>query len=399
MGINNRQRRAAKAKQRAANRRQHESTDWSASREFRIGAASIALRQVVLRRIGRGPGVLTEDDFLRHPEEYQQFAVDDQLGLLLDVVVGAGWTADDLYEVARRRLPDRIVEHLSRSATGRTEPSRQWTRRCQVPWPAARSELIDLLVLLVSLPSIERAVSADDMHDVDDRVLRKVRGLLAKAESTDSEDEADALMAKAQELMTRHAISRSLAESAQPRGSRPAVRRMWLDAPYVDAKSMLLNAVAASNHCRCVYDKQWGFVTLIGHDSELNTVELLGTSLLVQATRAMTASGSQVTRSGVSRTRSFRTSFLIAYASRIGERLREAAGRTEADVDTEQGGTLLPVLAARDEAVDAETERLFPELVSRNVRISNAAGWYAGRAAADLALFDIREALSGERAG
>src|SRR6202035_1951697 len=41
---------------------------------------------------------------------------------------------------------------------------------------------------------------------LDDRILARVRSLLAKAESTEFEAEADSLTAKAQELMTRHAI-------------------------------------------------------------------------------------------------------------------------------------------------------------------------------------------------
>lgn len=397
MGINNRQRRAAKARQRAAHRRHSHSepTDQFESRQHRIGVAGVALRQLIVRRT-LGIPALTDDEFLRQAKEYQQLAIDDQLGFLIEVAGRLGWTVDDLYELARRRLPDRVVEHLPCAGAGRTEPSREWTRRCQLPWPVARDELIDLLVLLASLDTIAAVTPSADTQNADERVLRKVRALLAKAESTDSEDEADALTAKAQQLMTRYAISGSLAATGEPRRSRPALRRMWLDAPYVDAKSMLLTAVAASNHCRCVYSKEWGFVTLVGHDRDLDTVELLGTSLLVQATRAMTAAGSQI-RYGVSRTRSYRQSFLLAYAARIRERLREAAAHTEADVDAERGGTLLPVLAARDDAVDAETGRLFPDLVSRNVTISDAAGWYAGRAAADLAQLDTRAALPAER--
>ena len=46
-----------------------------------------------------------------------------------------------------------------------------------------------------------------------DRALRRIRGLLAKAESTDFPEEAEALTAKAQELMTRHAVDAALLEA------------------------------------------------------------------------------------------------------------------------------------------------------------------------------------------
>ena len=114
----------------------------------------------------------------------------------------------------------------------------------------------------------------------------------------------------------------------------------------------------------------------------------------------MTASGAHLTRDGVSRTRSFRQSFLIAYAGRIGERLRESAADTETAADTDRGGALLPVLAARDHALQDAVAAMFPDVLHRQVKASNLAGWGAGRAAADLALFDIHTALADrERTG
>jgi hypothetical protein len=59
---------------------------------------------------------------------------------------------------------------------------------------------------------------------------------------------------------------------------------------------------------------------------------------------------------------------------------------------------LLPVLTSRSRAIDELMERNFPRLVHKRVSISSAAGWGAGRAAADLALFDIHAALSDRNA-
>jgi hypothetical protein len=200
--------------------------------------------------------------------------------------------------------------------------------------------------------------------------------------------------------MTRHAIERTLADAAEPAQRTPVVRRLWLDAPYTSAKAMLVGAVARSNHCSSVRIVGFDFVTLVGFERDLAGVELLSTSLLVQATRAMTASGAQVGRYGQSRTRSFRRSFLIAYATRIGERLRESAAGAESAADAESGGALVPVLAARDGAVDDAVAAMFPELTHTRVSVSNAAGWGAGRAAADLARFDAYPGIGPvERAG
>lgn len=66
----------------------------------------------------------------------------------------------------------------------------------------------------------------------------------------------------------------------------------------------------------------------------------------------MTAAGAQTDRYGRSRTRSFRQSFLVGYATRIGARLREAASAGKTAAEEAHGPSLLPVLAARDGAVD-----------------------------------------------
>jgi hypothetical protein len=160
----------------------------------------------------------------------------------------------------------------------------------------------------------------------------------------------------------------------------------------VAAKAVLVGAVAAANRCRTVLSENLGFTTVLGDEVDLEIVELLSTSLLVQATRGMVSSGRQTTSTGRSRTRSYRQSFLIAYATRIGERLttaRDAGAAAVADPDR-----LLPVLAARERVVDDLFDSMFPGTVSRSYSIGNAAGWHAGRAAADLAVLHTRRAVA-----
>jgi len=217
-----------------------------------------------------------------------------------------------------------------------------------------------------------------------------VRALLAKAESTDFDEEAEALSAKAQELISRYALAQLLdqqsrAEPAARPGSVVA-RRVWIDAPYVMAKALLVDAVASANRCRSVVSEQLGASTVIGAADDLDWVELLSTSLLVQAGRAMLRCGRHTDGRGTSRTRSFRRSFLVAYASRIRERL---AATTAAAAEQSSGAArLVPLLRRRSEQVDEARDRMFPELVVRETTISNGRGWAAGRAAADLALLD-----------
>ena len=235
-------------------------------------------------------------------------------------------------------------------------------------------------------------------REVDPKMLAKVRGLLAKAESTEFPEEADAFFAKAQELMSRYSLERAAIDALAEGGSAIPVRtdgrRIWLDNPYVSAKSMLVSAVAGANRCRSVIASGLGMVTVVGEETDTEIVEVLTTSLLVQAGRAMLAAGGQVDRRGQSRTKSFRQAFLVSYAQRIGERLAEASRRAEAEVVASIGdGRLLPVLAARELAVQDRVAELFPRLTPRQVSASNSAGWRAGRSAADLANLDVHRAV------
>ncbi|WP_051830202.1 MULTISPECIES: DUF2786 domain-containing protein [Streptomyces] len=226
------------------------------------------------------------------------------------------------------------------------------------------------------------------------RMLARIRALLAKAESTEYPEEAEALTAKAQQLMAQHSIDEALLAAAGADRDAPAALRIGVDNPYEGPKTMLLDAVAAANRCRVVWAKEFGFCTVIGFDGDLDGVELLYTSLLVQATHALNKAGS----GRDSRSKAFRQSFLVAYAARIRERLTAATERTTsaaaAGRHLREDGTeeqllpderLLPALAARSEAVDEEVGRLFPKLVSQRVRVSDGEGWAAGRAAADRA--------------
>jgi hypothetical protein len=235
---------------------------------------------------------------------------------------------------------------------------------------------LDKLPVILPLPGTVRSTQPKQTG-VDHKVLARVRGLLAKAESTQFPDEADALSAKAQELMNRHAFDRALLDVETHVPQSAAARRVWLENPYISAKFQLVSVIADANRARAVFYPKIGFVALVGDELDLEITELLSTSLLVQATKAMVAA------KNVSRARSYRHAFLIAYATRIGERLHavnEPAGNDN---------RLLPVLANRKQVVDDLFDTLFENTVTKTVSVSNAAGWGAGRAAADQANLSI----------
>ncbi len=253
---------------------------------------------------------------------------------------------------------------------------------------------------LLPLPGTARpaaATRAGTAAPADERMLGRIRALLAKAESTDFAEEAEALSARAQELMAKYSIDHALLAAESGTAETPGGRRIAVDNPYEAPKATLLQTVAQANRCRVVWSKDIGLVTVIGFPADLDAVELLFTSLLVQANTAMLRAGGKQDAYGRSRTRAFRTSFLVSYAIRIGERLSEAAGHAERDAVAEQhaaadgagrGTDLVPFLAARHQAVDNAVEEMFAAAKltrSRAVRVTDEEGWESGRAAADLA--------------
>jgi len=309
-----------------------------------------------------------------------------------------GWQPADVVRIVRRELDDthvRLVSTLIRKEAGeRPSPSPRWAAQLQdldaepphatdrFSHATAVLELYRLLLRLPALEPLDAPRQSASPRQPESRMLTRIRALLAKAEATGYPEEAEALSAKAQELMARHSIDEALLAARTHAGDAPGACRIGVDPPYETAKAVLLDAVAGANRCRAVWHEALGFSTVVGFEADLEAVELLYTSLLVQATAAMTRAEAAQRKGGRKRTKTFRQSFLAAYAQRIGDRLQVAAEGQVAGSE----GELLPVLAARDVAVTERTEQMFPDTVTTRLRgVSDAAGWEQGAAAADRA--------------
>jgi hypothetical protein len=440
MGKQNRQRRATKVKQRAAKqrsareqtpRRDHTAQPLTAEA---IGntlmAAAYDLANGDSGAAKQCADEVTSERFLAYGMDVEKAAV--LVGRhVLERVFKHGWLPEDLFQAARRKVDEFAVSYLIDALADYMQPyapatvhpawrdqveqldavvwwSRdkpllgQWTAKHILTDTEAMTTVVEVLGLLITLHPLESILPLPgtavrqrpvEHHNVNEKMLSRVRALLAKAESSSYPEEAEALSAKAQELMTRHALDRVLVEADTSVPSLVSTHRLWLDTPYLDAKSLLVDVVAQANRCRAIFHPKWGFVSVMGDENDLESVELLTTSLLLQATRAMIASGAQTSGTGQSRTRSYRQSFLVAYATRIGERLEKATESTIADAS--DSARLLPVLASQQKKVDAAFETMFPSVVGKRVSVSNAAGWGAGKAAADRALLETRRSVGG----
>jgi hypothetical protein len=333
----------------------------------------------------------------------------------LDDLWRRGWTPTDLTHVIGRHLSAAhaqmmaaaIVDDTDRRIAADETLHRLWREQAGrlrddlgSPPPDLRRLhlLVEALAVAARLPGLPvttpppndpRSGLPQGAH-LDERMLTRVRALLAKAESTDFDEEAEALTAKAQQLIARHAIDEVLLQRADDVGD-PSARRVPLEDPYASAKAYLIAEVARANRCRVVHSPDLGWVTLFGYDNDLVAVELLATSLLAQAGAAMARKGSRRDAAGRSRTRSFRRAFLMGFGQRIGERLRQSADdevAATADSDTR----LLPVLAARRDRLVAAEQEAFPDIRRRSASVSNPTGWAMGRSAAEEANLDVAAA-------
>lgn len=366
------------------------------------------------RGLDTGASLLAADpasdpELLRRGEEFVRRAWD------------RGWLPADLVRVVRRELDEHaagLAAGLIGSEVRRYEalPPRWQGQLDELPAtpPTGRpdrftyaSALLALYRLLLRLPVIEPvgpppgalrdALHLPPAHD-EPRMLTRIRALLAKAEATGFPEEAEALTTKAQELMARHSIDEALLAARTHDASAPGACRIGVDAPYETAKAILLDAVASANRCRAVWNSDLGFSTVVGFEPDLEAVELLHTSLLVQGTAAMTRAEAGQRAGGRKRTKTFRQSFLMAYAQRLGARLADGTARATAEAEAEgeaegaasgassAGAGLLPVLAARDVAVTDTAEKMFPQTTTTRVRgATDLDGWTHGTAAADRA--------------
>ncbi|MFG1810006.1 DUF2786 domain-containing protein [Streptomyces sp. NPDC049040] len=283
-----------------------------------------------------------------------------------------GWQPQDLVRMAGREL-DPAHRRLAEALPG--PGLADFARAERLDRFSAAAACVELLSLYARLPAIPALTSTPPEEAAPPKMLARIRALLAKAESTGYPDEAEALSAKAQHLMARHSIDAALLAASHEGGATAGARRIGVERPYEGAKALLLDAVAAANRCQSVWSSELGFSTVVGHAPDLDAVELLYTSLLVQADRALT-------RGRTSRSRDFRESFLIAYASRIRNRLLTATAEEESAAPPPD---LLPALASRALAVEDTTRRLFPTTTTSRLKARDADGWQHGEDAADSA--------------
>jgi hypothetical protein len=468
MGKNNKQRRAAKAKRRASKGRDGRAGPAASGRPADPGPSEAELVDALyeLNQSARGRGHTSEvaatvGELARCSPSAVAEQLELEFGRLLSRMWDGGWLPGELIREVKRatsangeRLAARAVaadhagrdpstlhpdwrRHVEQLGLPSDISSRRWllspslveSFTTRLDWPDVIELASSITFALCNLTRLDEVIPppgaetasrsiADLSSQAADPILTKVRQLLAQAESTNFDAEAETFTAKAQELMARHAIDAAVVWDRQERTEEPITIRIAIDDPYVEAKNLLITVVAEASQCRAVIHTRYHLASLVGFESDLVWCETLYTSLLVQAQRELARAGATDRAGGRRRSRSFRSSFLTAYAHRIGERLDDVNAHvqdTAADVasldnlDGDIGptttaspaaSTLLPVLASRRAAVDDAVDARFGALTAGpSRRVGDAAGWNAGRQAADRAHLARGDLAPAERSG
>ena len=209
-------------------------------------------------------------------------------------------------------------------------------------------------------------------------LLERVRKLLAKAEAQGvTPAEAEALTAKAAELMARYGIDRALLAAQQPETDHPADRKVDVDNPWARIQAHLLCGLVSAMRCQCVILPRSGPGTRIhmfGFASDIERTDVLYTSLLVQMWQGLAATEVPAWTRSV---RAWRRSWLLGFTSAVVGRVRAAERRAAAQADDEREdagpGTEL-VLADRAKIVQHRIEKAYP--VTRKTQMTYSGTGY-----------------------
>ncbi|MGH3272816.1 MAG: DUF2786 domain-containing protein [Streptosporangiaceae bacterium] len=216
--------------------------------------------------------------------------------------------------------------------------------------------------------------------EASDKLLNRVRKLLAKAEGEGvTPPEAQALTAKAADLMARYGIDRALLASARPETDSPGSALVELDNPWKRVKAHLLCGLGAAMRCQCVLlTARTGLrVHLFGYDSDIERTDVLYTSVLIQMSHGL-ATALVPERASP---RAWRRSWLLGFGAAVVSRVKvaEEAARAHAEQATPVSGpaSAALVLADRSLVIRAAMRREYP--VTRPARTTySGSGYGAG---------------------
>jgi hypothetical protein len=214
-------------------------------------------------------------------------------------------------------------------------------------------------------------------REAPDRLLDRVRKLLAKAEAEGvTAAEAQALTAKAAELMAKYGIDRALLAATQPETDKPGDRIVEIYNPWGRVQAHLLCGLAAALRCQSILvTADSGLrVHIFGYDSDLERTDVLYTSVLIQMWHGLVATDVPADAYSV---RAWRRSWLLGFAAAVIARVRTAEQRAEQSASPAPAGqssrTAL-VLADRSMVIRHNIAQAYPR--TRTARVTYTGSGY-----------------------
>jgi hypothetical protein len=216
-----------------------------------------------------------------------------------------------------------------------------------------------------------------------DKLLDRVRKLLAKAEDEScTPPEAEALTAKAAELMARYGIDRALLAAVRPETDAPSSRMVDIDNPWGRVKAHLLCGLGSALRCQCIMltSRSGLKIHVFGYASDIERADVLYTSVLIQMWHGLAAA--TVPQWSTS-PRAWRRSWLLGFAAAVISRVKaaEQAAQKESEraAPAGQSSRTALVLADRSLVIRTAVAREYP--VTRTARTTySGTGYGAGYA-------------------
>jgi hypothetical protein len=207
-----------------------------------------------------------------------------------------------------------------------------------------------------------------------ERLLERVRKLLAKAEAEGvTAAEAQALTAKAAELMAKYGIDRALLAARQPDTDKPDNRIVEIYNPWARVQAHLLCGLAAALRCQCILlpSRAGQRVHMFGYASDLERADVLYTSVLVQMWHGLVATDVPAEASSV---RAWRRSWLLGFAAAVIARVRAAEQSAAAAPASDGSPGAVLVLADRALVIRRNVAGSYPH--TRTARVTYTGSGY-----------------------
>ncbi|WP_438470740.1 DUF2786 domain-containing protein [Streptomyces asiaticus] len=230
----------------------------------------------------------------------------------------------------------------------------------------------------------------------DDKNLGRIKALLAKAEDpAASPEEAEAYFGRAADLMAKYGIEKAMLAETNSETDEITSRDFDIKGKYIPDRSTLLFSITHALGAQNVYwrlteaatGKHYRKVKVYAHESTLERIEMLFTTLQLQAFNSLKRVRSREGESTVS----YRKSWLAGFSSAVRVRLAQAeesalreASQDAAGSSIEPSSTEL-VLVKREEAIEQFFKRQHPKVKTAPRRRLTGSGWRDGKEAGERA--------------